>query len=377
MQSWSQPSPESAGPADGRLPGEEGGAELERMRQSFVEALRRAEIITLLSQATEERELGRLLAEELCEVYDAEIGVVAEVAPDDAPRGIGLVGVPATEGERVLTSDEIAQALASSRAVSEQGSDLLGIGGKTCLFCCYRTAHGRRVVVGVVRLYGQGFEPVEVALLEAVTVSAGQTLERLWAHAERDELISRLKASLVGTAEALANALEAKDNYTADHASEVADLAVAVGRELGMDSHELEALRYGAIFHDIGKIAIPDSILNKPGPLDDEEREVMMRHPEIGAEIVAPIPFLPEAVKEMVRHDHEHFDGSGYPDGLAGERIPLGARVILVVDSFHAMTSDRPYRKALDPAEARAELARFSGTQFDPDVVAAFFSVIR
>ena len=101
----------------------------------------------------------------------------------------------------------------------------------------------------------------------------------------------------------------------------------------------------------------------------------MMRHPAIGADILEPIPFLPEAVREMVRHDHEHFDGSGYPGGLAGEEIPIGARIILVVDSYHAMTSDRPYRKALSESDARAELGRHSGSQFDPSVVAAFLKV--
>lgn len=375
MPSSSQPSPESVGPADDRLPGEEGGAELERMRRSFVEALRRAEIITLLSHARSEGQLGRELAEELCEVYDAEIGLVAEMSPGSEPRAIGAVGIPSPQAERVLRSAEIAQALASSRAVGERGSDLLGLGARTCLFCSFRAADGRRVAIGVGRLYPQAFDATEVALLEAVSVSAGQALERIWAHSERDELISRLKASLVGTAEALANALEAKDDYTANHASEVAELAVAVGAQMGMDEEELEALRYGAIFHDIGKIAIPDAILNKPGPLDPEEREMMMRHPAIGADILEPIPFLPEAVREMVRHDHEHFDGSGYPGGLAGEEIPIGARIILVVDSYHAMTSDRPYRKALSESDARAELGRHSGSQFDPSVVAAFLKV--
>jgi putative nucleotidyltransferase with HDIG domain len=376
MPSWSQPSPEPAGPQDERLPGEEGGEELARMRRAFVEALRRAEIITLLSNARTEAELGRLLAEELCEVYDAEVGLVAEVGAGGSPRPLGVVGIGAMDRDRVLAAEEIAHALASSRAVGEQGSDLLGLGARTCLFCSFRTADGRRVVIGVARMYGQAFDSFEVALLEAVSVSAGQALERIWAHAERDELISRLKASLVGTAEALANALEAKDDYTANHASEVAELAVAVGTELGMGEDELEALRYGAIFHDIGKIAIPDAILNKPGPLDEEERAVMMQHPAIGADILAPIPFLPGEVRTMVRHDHEHFDGTGYPDGLAGERIPIGSRIILVVDGYHAMTSYRPYRKALSEADARAELARHSGTQFDPDIVAAFLRIV-
>jgi len=377
MPSWSQPSSEPAGPADdpsaARAPGTE---EMAVMRRQMVEALRRAEIISLLSQAESEPELGRLLPEELCEVYDAEVGLVAEVVGDGPPRCIGLVGVGEQAAAAFLSSPEIAHAAASARPVGEQGSDLLGIGARNTLFSCYRTRGGRLVVIGAARLYPQPFDAPEVALVESVGVSAGQTLERIWAQTERDELIGRLKESFVGTAEALANALEAKDDYTANHASEVADLAVEVGRAVGLGEQQLEDLRYGAIFHDIGKIAIPDAILHKPGPLDADEREVMMQHPEIGAQIVEPIPFLSIEVKRMVRHDHEHYDGSGYPDGLAGEAIPLGARIILVVDSYHAMTSDRPYRKAMAKPDAVAEIARNSGSQFDPAIVSAFIRVV-
>jgi putative nucleotidyltransferase with HDIG domain len=376
MPSWSQPSPESAGPSDGDLPPAQGADDLRIMRRAFVEALRRAEIVALLSGATSERELGRLLPEELCEVYDAEVGLLVEVGDAPPAREIGIVGVHPDQAAGVLGAGELTRALSSARAVSEQGSDLLGVGARNSLLCCFRTADGRRVLVGVARLYPKPFDEVEVALIESVATSTGQTLERIWAYEERDELISQLKASLVGTAEALANALEAKDDYTANHASEVADLAVEVGRRLGLTPGELEDLRYGAIFHDVGKIAIPDAILHKPGPLDPEERRLMMRHPEIGAEIVAPIPFLSPAVKQMVRHDHEHFDGSGYPDGLAGEAIPIGARIILVVDGYHAMISDRPYRKAMAKPEALAEIARNTGRQFDPLVVAAFVEVV-
>ena len=346
------------------------------MRRRMVEALRRAEIISLLSRAESEGELGELLPEELCEVYDAEIGFVGEIEADGSARAIGLVGVSDSESARFLASSEIAQAASAPRPVGEEGAGLLGVGARNSLFSSYRTRGGRQVIVGAARMYEQPFDAPEVAMVESVAVSAGQTLERIWAEQERDELIGRLKASLLGTAEALANALEAKDNYTADHASEVADLAVAVGRELGLAEEHLEDLRYGAIFHDIGKIAIPDAILHKPGPLDPEERAVMMRHPEIGAQIIEPIPFLSAEVKRMVRHDHERFDGRGYPDGLAGEEIPLGARIILVVDSFHAMVSDRPYRKAMPKPDALAEIARNMGTQFDPVIAGAFVRVI-
>lgn len=375
MPSWSQPSRESSGPAR-LIAGLEGAeaTELQLMRRRFVEALRRAEIVSILASVSSEEELGVTLAEELCEVYDAEIGVVAELEEGGA-RVMGLVGVTA-ESETLLSSSEIAHAAGSPRAVTEEGSNLLGVGARNSLLAGYRSHSGRRIVVGVARIYAQHFDEPEVALLETVTLSAGQALERIRAQADRDRLIAQLKASFLGTAEALANALEAKDDYTADHASAVANLAVEVGRVMGLDGGQLENLRYGAVFHDIGKIAIPDAILHKEGPLDADEREVMMSHPEIGAQIVAPIPFLDHEVKEMVRHDHEHFDGSGYPDGLAREQIPLGSRIILVVDSFHAMTSDRPYREAMPKEEAMAEIARHSGSQFDPAVVSAFMRVV-
>jgi diguanylate cyclase (GGDEF)-like protein len=189
------------------------------------------------------------------------------------------------------------------------------------------------------------------------------------------DLYRRLDQAYLGTAEALAAALEAKDDYTADHARSIADLAVAVGRELDLDEEHLRDLRYGAVFHDIGKIAIPDAILNKPGPLTPEERKVIETHPIAGEQILAPVPFL-SRVRRIVRHDHERWDGTGYPDGLRGPQIPIGARIVFVVDSFHAMVSDRPYRKGMPEAEARAELLAHAGTQFDPAVVDAFLRVL-
>ena len=189
------------------------------------------------------------------------------------------------------------------------------------------------------------------------------------------DLYRRLDQAYLGTAEALAAALEAKDDYTADHARSIADLAVAVGRELDLDEQHLRDLRYGAVFHDIGKIAIPDAILNKPAPLTREERKVIETHPIAGEQILAPVPFL-SRVRRIVRHDHERWDGTGYPDGLRGPQIPIGARIVFVVDSFHAMVSDRPYRKGMPEEAAREELRTHSGTQFDPTVVDAFLRVL-
>lgn len=154
-------------------------------------------------------------------------------------------------------------------------------------------------------------------------------------------LYERLERAYLGTAEALAAALEAKDEYSADHARSIAEQAEAVGRRLGMSEAELRDLRLGAVFHDIGKIAVPEAILNMPGPLTPEERAVMERHTIVGEQILAPVEFL-AGVCKLVRHEHERWDGAGCPDGLAGNEIPLGSRVILACDALHAMTSDRP-----------------------------------
>jgi HD-GYP domain-containing protein (c-di-GMP phosphodiesterase class II) len=181
---------------------------------------------------------------------------------------------------------------------------------------------------------------------------------------------------MIGTAEALAAALEAKDSSTADHARSIAELAVEVGRELDLPESALEDLRYGGIFHDVGKIAVPDALINKPGPLTEEEWEVVKQHPAMGAEILAPVPFL-YGVRTIVRHAHEHWDGGGYPEGLKGAQIPLGARIVLAVDAYHAMTSNRPYRRAMSHEEACKELIDNAGTQFDPEVIDALLKVLE
>jgi diguanylate cyclase (GGDEF)-like protein len=183
-----------------------------------------------------------------------------------------------------------------------------------------------------------------------------------------------LETTFVSTVEALANALEANDEYTSSHTRWITDTALKVGAALGVDSKALKQLELGALFHDIGKIGIPASILLKPGPLTPEERKIMEQHPELGEKILAPIERLAE-VRSIVRSCHEHYDGRGYPDGKAGEKIPLESRIILVCDAFHAMTTDRPYRKRLSVEEACRRLREAAGTQFDPVVVAAFLSL--
>jgi len=185
-----------------------------------------------------------------------------------------------------------------------------------------------------------------------------------------------LEGTFLSTVEALANALEASDEYTSSHARWITDLALRVGENLGLDGTSLKRLELGALFHDIGKIGIPATILAKPGRLTAEEREFIQQHPVLGERIIAPIERL-EEVRPIVRHCHEHYDGSGYPDRLAGEEIPLEARIILCCDAFHAMTTDRPYRKRLSTAEAIRRLEQNAGTQFDPEVVGTCVRLIR
>ena len=177
-----------------------------------------------------------------------------------------------------------------------------------------------------------------------------------------------LERTFLSTVETLANALEANDEYTSLHARTIRDMATAVGVELGLDPGTLKRVELGALFHDIGKIGVPTDILTKPGPLTQEERLIMERHPELGEKILSPIEQLRD-VRTIVRSCHERWDGTGYPDGLAGTEIPLEARIIFACDAYHAMTTDRPYRVALPVDEARRRLAEAAGTQFDPRVV--------
>jgi diguanylate cyclase (GGDEF)-like protein/putative nucleotidyltransferase with HDIG domain len=170
--------------------------------------------------------------------------------------------------------------------------------------------------------------------------------------------------------EALAVALTERDRYTGEHSEAVIEMCAAVARNLGLRDAEVDRIRSAALLHDIGKVAIPDEILHKPGPLTDEEWVLMREHPVIGERILNVLPGM-SAVARIVRHEHERWDGLGYPDGLSGEAIPLGSRIIIVADTYHAITSHRPYREARSHSEAIEELTRCAGTQFDPTVTAA------
>jgi putative nucleotidyltransferase with HDIG domain len=180
-----------------------------------------------------------------------------------------------------------------------------------------------------------------------------------------------LRRSYRATVRALSNAVEARDAYTGKHAERVTAYGMELARAIGLSIEESPQIEFGFLLHDIGKVAVPDAILFKTSKLTEKEYALIAQHPVVGAEILRDVDFIGEG-KLVVRHHHERWDGAGYPDGLAGEEIPLAARVFAVADTLDALTTDRPYRPASDWTQARAEIRRFAGTQFDPNVVEAY-----
>ncbi|MCD6309996.1 MAG: GAF domain-containing protein [Candidatus Eremiobacteraeota bacterium] len=220
------------------------------------------------------------------------------------------------------------------------------------------------------------FTENDLKLLFNLAGLAAQAIEKAELYSEISRSLEEIKESYMSTVKALAGAIEAKDPYTQGHVDRVAKYGLAIAMELDSELLKDDMFRYALVLHDVGKIGVPDSILSKPGPLTEEEREVIEMHPEAGAKIISPVKFLKQAV-DMVRYHQERWDGGGYPRGLKGEEIPLVARIIAVADAFDAITSDRPYRKGRDIDYAVAEIKRNSGTQFDPEVVDAFISAIN
>ncbi|MBI2975664.1 MAG: response regulator [Chloroflexi bacterium] len=199
-------------------------------------------------------------------------------------------------------------------------------------------------------------------LLTAVRVKLKRT---------QDIALAQLQLAYKDSLTVLANAIESRDAYTRGHVERVSAYAAVIAREMGWTEAQLTDLELGAILHDIGKIAVPEHILGKPGKLTDEEFAEMRKHPETGAFMIRNIPYLAAAIP-CIRHHHERYDGEGYPDKLAGEAIPPAARLLTVADMFDAMTSDRPYREGLPVDEGVAAITVESGSHFDPHVVEAF-----
>lgn len=191
-----------------------------------------------------------------------------------------------------------------------------------------------------------------------------------------EEALRKLDYSYRETVAAASTAIDARDAYTAGHSKRVADIACKVGRELGLEDSQLECLELAALFHDIGKIGVPDHILNKPGRLDEEEFKKIQAHPVLGYNILRKIEFLSSMLPAVLYH-HERPDGKGYPEGLKGDKIPIGASIIGIADTYDAMTSERPYRSALSHELAVEELKKYKGTQFKKEVVDAFLKMVN
>jgi len=230
-----------------------------------------------------------------------------------------------------------------------------------------------RKIIGVIevlnKLDGSDFSEQDLVALVTVASTAAMAIENAKLH-------ETVLDAYMSTIKVLAAAIDAKDPYTYGHSQRVMEYALLGGISLSLSGEELEVLEYAGIFHDVGKIGITDSILTKPGPLTAEEQDVVRRHPVIGANMLKEMPFL-EKARKLVLYHHEWHDGSGYPDGLKGEDIPVGARLIAVADAFDTMTTERSYRAAFGEGYAISELYRCSGTQFCPAAVEAFVSGFR
>ena len=218
--------------------------------------------------------------------------------------------------------------------------------------------------------------------LDEVTLGVGRALEKRRLELENKEYqqhledkvaeqTGRIRDSFLNAIRALAYALEAKDKYTSGHSQRVADISARIAKELGLSGESVDRVVLAGLVHDIGKIGVTESILNKPERLTNDEFQQVQKHPGIGEHILAPVAD-DEEILRLVRGHHERYNGSGYPDGLKDTQIPLGARILAIADAYEAMTSERPYRKAMNAQAASAEIERGKGTQFDPGIVDAF-----
>ena len=281
--------------------------------------------------------------------------------------------------------DEIAPALLVAMLLAQIGTDFVI---SSFFLLLTRSVSLREQIDESVHVYGIDAALAPVGFLAALSIDESPYYLLLlapifgvlavFAGERRTRLtqLTELNGAYRGTALVLAEVVDADDAYTGEHTRDVVALSVAVAEQLGLDERRRRNVEFGALLHDVGKVAIPNEIINKPGPLDDAEWEIMRTHTIEGQRMLDRVGGAMREVGLIVRGSHERWDGGGYPDGLAGEAIPLEARVIAACDAYNAMTTTRPYRNALDPATAAAELVRCAGTQFDPKVVEAVLAEV-
>jgi putative nucleotidyltransferase with HDIG domain len=263
------------------------------------------------------------------------------------------------------------EAISSPERAIERGQMLTPETQSALIFPLILRGHPEGVIIlGEARLWErEPFSPEKIALCQTMANQAVIAIANARNYADLQEMF-------LATVTAMASAIDAKSPWTRGHSERMTRHAMAIGKQLGLDTPTLNHLRLGCILHDIGKIGTYESILDKPGRLTDEEMAIMKQHPVRGEEILRPIrqfkPILP-----VIRHHHEHYDGKGYPDGLKGEDIPLLARIAALADTYDAMTADRPYREASSRGKAIAEIKRCAGTQFDPSIAAVFVTLVE
>ena len=278
-----------------------------------------------------------------------------------SPRS-GIAGWVARYGKPLIVND-----VATDQRFERSLDEITGFVTRSIL--CVPLAVHRRVI-GVIevlnKLDGSDFNAQDLETLTSVASTAAMAIENT-------KLNQTILEAYKGTIKALAAAIDAKDHYTRGHSQRVMEYALLGGTSLSFSQEELEVLEYASILHDIGKIGIADSILSKPSPLTYQEWKMIIRHPQIGADILSGVLFLEEA-RKLILHHHEMYDGNGYPAGLKYDEIPMGARLLAVADAFDTMTTDRAYRASLGIDCAIEELYRCSGTQFCPVAVNAFLS---
>ncbi len=340
------------------------------------------EISNLLNAERDRSALMEQIADRIASVFSAESIYLMEIEGRGGERG------PVTRTVRISGQRTSTGKLSRSiiQQVTEQGQSVLVHDASTdhrfkmsesvvlnrlrSVMCV--PIRSRDAVLGLIYVSNDAeagvFTKYDLQLLTAIGIEAGIALENRLLYEDLENLF-------LATIEALAATIDAKDGYTAGHSRRVADNAVTVAKELELSEELLKDIFVGGILHDIGKIGIPDSVLKLPGEFGEEQRLHMQQHPVVGADILAPIPRM-KRVAEMVRHHHERYDGTGYPDGLAGDEIPLEARIIAVCDAFDAITSTRIYRASRPQSVAVEILKANSGSQLDPDVVQAFLRAL-
>lgn len=347
-----------------------------KLLQSLVARLTRLNAVDQIAQAIVQ-ELEALIDCHDCRVYVREDDALLPVACRDESSleslvcalGEGITGRAAETGRSIL----VRNSLECGFAVAVPGTPARA---ETIVAVPLASA-GRTIgVVVVSRLGIDQLDEHDVRLLEVLAGHAAVVLENARLYESARGEAERLERTLLSTVAAIAGALEARGGHATGHPRAIADLALAVGVDLGLGREQRRRLELAALLHDIGSLSVPPDLLAKAEPLSPEERALVQLQPELGDRILAPVEDLAD-VRAIVRHCHEWWDGAGYPDGLAGERIPIESRIVHVCDAFTAMRADRPYRRALTQGQALAELERGAGHQFDPAIVEVLAAIAR